>query len=277
MQFFSTGFRDQTSMLRAALLAALFSVSTSAFAQAPAIAPPHRDWRLSLGGSVGFVPNYEGSSNYEVRALPHVDASYKDVVFVRGLAAGANLLNIRGPRPGDGLRMGPILRYRFGREEDDDAALRGLGDMDGAVEAGAFVSYSAGSLLADLTVAKDVADGHDGVLADAGIAWRATISPRMRGSVRASATWANDTYMKNVFGISPAQSARSGLRTHVAGAGIKDVGLAFNLSYSLTENWSVSGRVAYSRLLGDAADSPIVTDRGSKNQVGTFLTVAYGF
>ena len=33
----------------------------------------------------------------------------------------------------------------------------------------------------------------------------------------------------------------------------------------------------YARLLGDAADSPIVADRGAKNQVGTFLTIAYGF
>jgi len=264
-------------MPRAALLALLVLASTPALAQAPVVASPQRDWQLTLGGSVGFVPKYQGSSNYEVRALPYVDANYKDVVFVRGLAAGANLVNVKGPRPGDGLRMGPILRYGFGRDESDDTALRGLGDIDDAIEAGGFIAYSAGPLLADLTLVKDVAGGHDGVLADAGIAWRATISPRLRGSVRASTTWANDTYMSNVFGISPAQSARSGMRVHDAGAGIKDVGLALNLSYGLTENWSVSGRVAYSRLLGDAADSPIVADRGAKNQVGTFLTVAYGF
>jgi len=264
-------------MSRATLVALLLLASTPALAQGPVVAPPQRDWQLTLGGSVGFVPKYQGSGNYELRALPYVDAAYKEIVFVRGLAAGANLVNVRGPRPGDGLRMGPILRYGFGREESDDAALRGLGDIDDAIEAGAFVSYSAGPFLADLTLVKDVADGHDGVLADAGIAWRVPLSPRMRGSVRASTTWADDTYMGNVFGISAAQSARSGMRTHNAGAGIKDVGLAFSLSYGLTESWSVSGRVAYSRLLGDAADSPIAADRGAKNQVGTFLTVAYGF
>jgi outer membrane protein len=264
-------------MIRAALLVVLVSAATAASAQAPVVAPPQRDWSLSLGGTVGFVPKYEGASNYEIRALPYVDASYRDVFFVRGLAAGANLLSIRGPRPSDGLRMGPIIRYGFGREESDDAALRGLGDIDDAIEAGAFVSYTSGSWLADLQLVKDVASGHDGVLADAGIAWRAAISPRTRLTFRASTTWADETYMRNVFGISPTQSARSGLRTHEAGAGFKDVGLALTLAYGLTQNLSVSGRVAYSRLLGDAADSPIVADRGAKNQVGTFATVAYGF
>lgn len=277
MHGLSIGYRDQILMLRAALAAVLFSAATSAFAQAPVVAPPQRDWSLSLGGSLGYVPKYEGSSNYKLRALPYVDANYKDVVFVRGLAAGANLLRISGPRPSDGLRMGPIVRYGFGREESDDEALRGLGDIDNAIEAGAFASYSAGPVGADLTVVKDLASGHDGVLADAGIAWRGNISPRMRSSVRASTTWANGTYMSNVFGISPVQSARSGMRVHDADAGFKDVGLSLSLSYGVTQNWSVSGRVSYSRLLGDAADSPIVADRGAKNQVGTFLTVAYGF
>jgi outer membrane protein len=269
-------------MIRVTLLSVLVAAAaTSAFAQAPIVAPPApapaRDWSLTIGGSLGYVPKYEGSSDYEFRALPYVDANYKDVVFVRGLAAGVNLLNIKGPRAGDGLRMGPIVRYGFGREESDHEALRGLGDIDDAIEAGAFASYTAGPFLLDLQLVKDVGDGHDGVLADAGIAWRAAISPRMRSTFRASATWANDTYMQNVFGISPAQSARSGMRVHDAGAGFKDIGLSITLAYGLTEHWSVSGRVGYSRLLGDAADSPIVADRGAKNQVGTFLTVAYGF
>lgn len=264
-------------MLRTALAILLASIATAASAQAPVVPTPQRDWQLTLGGTVGVVPKYEGSSNYELRPLPYIDASYKDLIFVRGLAAGANLVTVRGPRPGDGLRMGPILRYGFGREESDDEALRGLGDIDDAIEIGAFASYSSGPWVADLQLVKDVAGGHEGVLADAGIAWRTGITPRMRLTVRASTSWADDTHMQNVFGISAAQSARSGLPVHDAGSGFKNVGLALTLGYGLTQNWSVSGRVGYSRLVGDAADSPIVEDRGAKNQVSTFLTLAYEF
>ena len=42
---------------------------------------------VTVGATLGYVPKYEGSSNYEFRPLPYIDANYKDVVFVRGLAA----------------------------------------------------------------------------------------------------------------------------------------------------------------------------------------------
>jgi len=36
--------------------------------------------------------------------------------------------------------------------------------------------------------------------------------------------------------------------------------------YHLSQNWHLGAGALYSRLLGDAADSPLVADRGSKNQ-----------
>jgi MipA family protein len=36
---------------------------------------------------------------------------------------------------------------------------------------------------------------------------------------------------------------------------------------SLSENWHVGAGILYSRLLSEAADSPIVVDRGSANQI----------
>ena len=118
---------------------------------------------------------------------------------------------------------------------------------------------------------------HEGVLVDAGIGWRQALSPRWRTTLRAHATWADETHMQNVFGISAAQSARSGLRRHEAGGGFKDVGLSASLSYALTENWLLIGRAGYSRLLGDAADSPIVADKGSADQLSGMLTIGYRF
>ena len=36
--------------------------------------------------------------------------------------------------------------------------------------------------------------------------------------------------------------------------------------YHLSQNWHLGAGALYSRLFGDAADSPLVADRGSKNQ-----------
>ncbi len=78
----------------------------------------------------------------------------------------------------------------------------------------------------------------------------------------------------NFFGVTGAQSAHSGLRQYRPDGGLKDAGISLDLDYSLTENWSVSGRLGCKRPLGDAADSPLVKDRGSANQgtTGLFLS-----
>jgi outer membrane protein len=52
------------------------------------------------------------------------------------------------------------------------------------------------------------------------------------------------------------------------------VGLTAIVDVSVSRNWSVTGVAGYSRLLGDYADSPIVTERGSEDQV--FLGLALG-
>jgi outer membrane scaffolding protein for murein synthesis (MipA/OmpV family) len=62
-----------------------------------------------------------------------------------------------------------------------------------------------------------------------------------------------------------AGSARSGLATFNASDGVKDVGVTFALTYSITENWNIGGLVGYQRLLNDAEDSP-AAKIGSENQ-----------
>ena len=74
-----------------------------------------------------------------------------------------------------------------------------------------------------------------------------------------------------------ADSARSGLNTYSADAGIKDAGLGVTLTYKFTDNWDVTGLANYTRLLGDAADSPVVDDEGDENQFFGGLTINYTF
>ena len=65
--------------------------------------------------------------------------------------------------------MDPLVRLTGVAKRFPNGTLA-VDHVDLAIEAGSFVAYSAGPLLADLTLVKDVAGGHDGVLADAGIA-----------------------------------------------------------------------------------------------------------
>jgi outer membrane protein len=47
--------------------------------------------------------------------------------------------------------------------------------------------------------------------------------------------------------------------------------------FHLSRKWHPAGGVLYSRLLGDASDSPIVSDRGSKNQWIFGAELVYGW
>lgn len=238
---------------------------------------PASDWdvRLAAGGLV--KPDYEGSDDYEISPLPMVSISYRDRVFLKGPKLGANLLALQGPGPGDYLRAGPLLNYRMGRDQDDNDALRGLGDVDGSIEAGGFVEYGIRGFVLGVTALQDFSDGHGGLT----VAFQGGIQRRLteRWSVKAgvSSTWADDSYTKSFFGVDAGQALRSGYSQYSPEAGFKDVGLSVAMDYAVTANWSVSSRVGYTRLLGDVADSPIVDQEGSANAYEAGVFVGYRF
>ena len=78
--------------------------------------------------------------------------------------------------------------------------------------------------------------------------------------------------MESFFGIDAQQSANSGLQNHDAEAGIKDVNLSVSVGYPISKRWRVGTMLEYKRLLGDAADSPIVDD---KNQFVAGISLSY--
>lgn len=236
-----------------------------------------RDWEIRLGAGAIYQPDYEGSDDYEVAPLPTFAVSYKDRVFLEGPKLGANLLSLTGPAEGDYLRAGPLLNYRMGRDQDDNDALRGLGDVDGAVEAGGFVSYGIRGFSVDLTALQDMSDAHDGLSVELKGGYRRSLGESWSVSAELSATWADGSYMQSYFGVDAGQAQRSGYRRHDPGAGLKDAGVAVSVDYSVTENWMVSGRVGFTRLLGDAADSPIVDEEGSANAYTAGVFVGYRF
>jgi outer membrane scaffolding protein for murein synthesis (MipA/OmpV family) len=202
----------------------------------------------------GFSPEYEGSDDYKFGLGPNLSISWRDRVFYKGKSLGANLINKKN------LKVGPILSWTSGRDEDDHDKLEGLGDVDGSLEAGGFVSYRNNPFRFRMEARQDIGSGHEGAL----VALSAgTTLPLKQPLVFAAlgTTWASDDYMESFFGINAKQSMDSGLKTHKAEAGIKDVSASLTAGYSITDRWRLGCKLEYKRLLGDAADSPIVVDK----------------
>ncbi len=62
-----------------------------------------------------------------------------------------------------------------------------------------------------------------------------------------------------------------------ADSGIKDIGVDLMLRYNMNENWGIRGALAYSALLNDARDSPLVDDEGESGQFMSSVVGIYNF
>ena len=72
--------------------------------------------------------------------------------------------------------------------------------------------------------------------------------------------------MHEYSGVTADDSLASGLPVYTPGRGVRDARAWLVALVHLGPQWHVGAGVLYSRLVGDAADSPLVADRGSENQ-----------
>jgi MipA family protein len=204
--------------------------------------------------------------------VPLFDLRYADRAFLStrdGL--GLNLLE-----SGSNWRAGPVVKYRWGRDQDDNRALRGMGDIDGAGEAGGYVHYD----LRPFTVGTEVRQGfggHDAVIGDAFINWSTKLSDSLMLTVGPKVTMASKDFTQTYFGVSQSQAARSGYRRYNPDGAYYSYGLGASLRYQLTDSLSLGGFAGIDRIAGDAADSPLVDQAGSATQGRLGLTLGIGW
>lgn len=228
---------------------------------------------LSLGLGAAVVPDYEGSDDYEAAPVPYAEVSWDNGMYVElmGNRLKANLV------PDSQFKAGPMFRYRRSRGSVDDDKVDDMKNVPAAKELGAFGAMEIDRWVFSMDAVQDVGSGHEGWLATFSGRYRWPLGQRWLMFLGASSTYASDDYMDAYFGVNGRDAARSGLKQYKADAGFKDVSFDVGANYVMTERWSVRGLVRYTRLLGDAADSPVTDDRGSENQfLGGFLVV-YSF
>ena len=232
-----------------------------------------RGWKG--GGFVAVSPKYEGSDEYQVFGLPYVLPDFGSV---------GSMVDIRGADDvrfklfnGDRFTAGPLAGYRFDREEDDGDLLGGLGDVDGGLVVGAFAGFKIlPPLMLVVSYHRTVTGDVDGGQLRFGVDYEQQVSPRLTLIARAGASYADDEFMQSYFGVTDAQATNStaGLTAFDADAGIKDVHIGLGSVIQMSDRWSVRLYGQYSRLVGDAADSPVIE---TEDQFSGSLGVLYKF
>lgn len=160
----------------------------------------------------------------------------------------------------DGFSIVPSFGYVGKRDADDHDALAGMDDIDMAGEVGARLNYDQGPARGYLAVRKGFG-GHDGLVGEFGAQYRFSPMDRLSLTAGAEARFSDSGFTETYFGVTQAESLASGMSAYEPGGGFYAAAINLEARYSLTDKMAVLGEVEYSRLLGDAADSPITQSK----------------
>ena len=236
----------------------------------PSAAPEESDWKIQVGVIGGYSPEYDGSDEYGYFVKPKGSIAWRDRIILTESSLRAQFRE--GP-----FRFGPIVKYEQGRSDEDDKDIKGVGSVPAGFGVGLYIKYKEDGFALSAETRKELAGGHGGILTELKAELELPTGGSPWGKLGTELTIADSAYMEEFFGIDANQSARSGLPTFDADGGLRSISVFWASKIDLTPHWALGGQVTYLRMLGDAADSPIVEDAGSPNNVILALALVYRF
>lgn len=231
-------------------------------------------WTATVGIGAEYRPDFQGSKNWMLLPIP--------IVSIR---RAGSMADFRGPRDSasialidfGNLRIGPAGKFVAARKSKDHSELSGLGDVKAAFELGGFVEYYAVDWLRLRSELRQGIGGHHGAVADLSADFIVPLIDRLIISAGPRFTWKSTKAVAPYFGVDAVQSLASGLPVFAAKGGAYSVGVGSQVTYRINPQWEVRAYVEYEKLLGDAADSPLVRLRGSSNQTTFGVGASYSF
>lgn len=222
-----------------------------------------REFSVDLGAGVSYGPTYPGADDHE--ASPWL--IWRNAGFGKDPASGNR----------QGLSISPSLRMVGKRDESDSPILAGLGDIDRAYELGASVSYGIGPVTAHAALRKGF-EGHSGITGELGVKYRSIVTDRLSLTSGLVLGYGDSDFSQTYFGISSAQAAASGHPEYNPDGGFTSAAARIEARYALTDSTAILGEIQYGRLIGDAADSPVVQDKDQPVvRLGIVRNFSFGF
>jgi outer membrane scaffolding protein for murein synthesis (MipA/OmpV family) len=243
--------------------------------EVPPESPPAR---YLLGFAVANGPEYEGARARDTKLKPVWAAKFGRVRITTG--GGSALLGFGREGAGAGAstqlidterwRLGVSASVDGGRDSGDASTTRGLPDIRRTLRARLYVNYS---LTQDWNVgasaSQDVLGRQGGLTVGIDTGWRFYRSEATEWTTGVGFSAANGENMRSYFGVPASAVATSGKPAYTPGAGLRDVHFGVQFKHALSKHWFVFGGAGTSRLLGPAADSPLVEKpSGSAASIG---------
>jgi outer membrane scaffolding protein for murein synthesis (MipA/OmpV family) len=220
-----------------------------------------------------------GSDDTEI--VPAIISEFKLLgsnIEVEGLTARVELYS------NNNWHTGLTTLFDFGRNDEvSNEAVAAMKEIKQNFNLGAYLSNKHTNVFLNndelelrIQTTFDASSVHEGSLTTLSSTYTLPLYIPWRFELELETSFANNNYINTYFGISQADSLASNLPQYSPSAGFIDVTLNANIILFSSPNWGAFTRLSYSRLINDAADSPIVK-QGSANQSQLGLGVFYRF
>jgi outer membrane protein len=269
-----------------AVAADLPSEPSGASAVAPATyTPAAPDWIVTLGIEGRMIPAWPGSKQYTPSGV------FLPLFDVRKEGTPPNFF---GPRDSFGINLlsssqfkfGPAFKFITNRNQWNYPETYGLGDIGYTVQAGVFAEYWPVSWLRLRGELRQGIGGETGQTGDIFLDAIVPIGPwTLSGGPRVE--FQSSTALSPYFSVTAAQSGATAvygpphgfapLPVYNVSGGFYSWGAGAKVEYNFNRQWSAYTFAEYEQISGSAASSPIVTQRGTPNQLSAGLGVTYSF
>jgi outer membrane scaffolding protein for murein synthesis (MipA/OmpV family) len=232
-------------------------------------APAPNQYVIDLGIGGLLRPKYPGAEDYGVLPFPIIAVGR---FFVPGVGNVGDESEAKR-----GFSIYPSFDFNGERKDSDSDILFGTEKVDWALELGIGAAYRYDWFRAFVEARQGI-NGHTGQVVDFGMDFISSPTEEIELVIGPRATWASGEVMDTYFGVSAAEAAVPGssLTAYDAGSGFRSVGVIARASYDVTDKTTLHLQAGYDRLVGDAADSPIV-NAGDEDQFSLGAGISYKF
>jgi len=223
---------------------------------------------------------YLGSDDKEI--VPAIISTFNlfgNKTTIEGLAARTELY------AHNNWHAGLAVQFDFGRDKEvSNKTIAALKKIKANINIGGYLSYTNNNLFLNgdefelrFQSVHDVSSVHKGTLSTFTSTYTLPLFIPWRVEFELESSFADENYMDSYLSINQSDSLISGLTEYQASAGFLELNLNANVILFSNPSWATYMRIGYSRLLNDAAKSPIVKEQGSKNQSQLGFGLFYRF
>jgi MipA family protein len=208
-----------------------------------------------IGPGVLIEPTYPGGNGVRALALPDIDWTYNDRLFVN-MEDGAGIYLYNDGR----LSFGPSAFLRLGRDQTNNSNIVGLGNIPDAPQGRFLTEYDFGWLDLKGAFAHDFS-GSYGTTFGAKIGTALPVSNQLVVLPALTTSLGDHRYMQAWYGVSESQSLTTGKPAYRARPGVETVGTQMDTLYRFAPNLALVARGSLNYIVSNVAHSPVVERR----------------